>query len=498
MKKILFAIVALVALILSSCSNDEIEIVESQPKGVFTCNVNVTSLYDEFDMTNDITEMIRDKKYAIRVYALLYNPKGECVKSLYSTTTRLSTLGIAFKDIEEGNYTLVTIQTCIPKNSAGEYVMNAFDIENFSKLSTLALKQKLRNVYFYHAVGVATQQIYISEDNRSVAVTPKAIGSLLHILYCGYNKSSYLNLGFATRDIISDYKLDPSISRNERFITDLTASGYTNIRSEKTNTTEDIVANTVYVLEKSIQWYIAWQEDESAVTDKKWTHYQAKTQNLSDGQTYFIGAGYIDDDTPPSTCWGTSAEVKSWYKEYLKKYPSSDTEDTNIIPELYTTWGGSVAGTQLFMKGYTMICGSAGKAEATGNDDGSYWIAYQGKGKESLIGYFYTAPTTGLSIAAVLYQNTNVSVKDLTKYLNSKYTFLNQEYGEYYYTTKDKKTIIILEEDDENIIVQFCDASQFDNNNLEQGSKHAPSRATIQKGNGRLEKMAQLLTQAIK
>ena len=111
MKKILFAIVALVALILSSCSNDEIEIVESQPKGVFTCNVNVTSLYDEFDMTNDITEMIRDKKYAIRVYALLYNPKGECVKSLYSTTTRLSTLGIAFKDIEEGNYTLVTIQT---------------------------------------------------------------------------------------------------------------------------------------------------------------------------------------------------------------------------------------------------------------------------------------------------------------------------------------------------------------------------------------------------
>lgn len=463
MKKILFPIIALVALILSSCSNDDIEIVESQPKTTFTCNVNPKSLYDEFDITDIITEVIRDKDNAIRVYAMLYDKNGNLTKGLLITGPNLNMRTFTFENIEKGDYTMVVVQTCIPKSAtSGEYEMDAFDLVNGSNLSKFSIKQKKQSIGFYEALGVATQNIRVSESLNSVTITPKAIGSLIDIYYCGYKNSSYLNLGLATQDMISYYKLNPSLSRDERYITDPTSTTKTNIRSRMTNTTEDIVNNTVYVLEKSIQWNIAWQENESAVTTNTWTGFysQAVRQTLNDGKIYYLGAGYIDDNTAPSTCWGTLDQVNAWYKEYLK----TSVKANNIIPNLYTTWGGSVAGTQSFMKDYTMIMGSAGKAAAT--EDGLYTLMYQGKDKEKAIAYYYETPTTGLYATLLLYDKTSVSLSEMTANMKNNYTYLRSGTEDgvltYYYTTEDKQSILLLQNQDENLVVQIWDATQLD------------------------------------
>lgn len=516
MKKILFPIIALVALILSSCSNDDIEIVETQPKNSFTCNVNPKSLYDEFDITDNITELVRDKDNAIRVYALLYNTNGDLVKGLLITGPNLNTKTFTFDAIEEGDYTLVVVQTCIPKAaSSDEYVMNAFDLVNASKLSTLCIKQKENYVKFYQALGVATKNISISKNVNSVTISPKAIGSLIDIYYCGYKNSSYLTLGLATRDKIMYYKLDPSLSYDARYITDPTSTNKTNVRSRMTNTTEDIINNTVYVLEKNVQWNIAWQEDESAVTSDLWTGYfsQATKKSLTDGETYYLGAGYIDDDTAPSTCWGTLDQVNNWYQEYLK----TSVKTNNIIPNLYTTWGGSVAGTQSFMKDYTMIMGSAGKAAAT--EDGLYTIMYQGKDKEKAIAYYYETPTTGLYATLLLYDKTSVSLNEMTANMNNNYTYLRSGTEDgvltYYYTTQDKKSILLLQNLDENLVIQIWDANQLDID-LSNMVLYAPQnrkrttedimysknkmfRAPVQKGDGeRLKKVTLQFAQLVK
>ena len=516
MKKILFPIIALVALILSSCSNDDIEIVETQPKSTFTCNVNPKSLYDEFDITDNITELVRDKEDAIRVYALLYNTNGDLVKGLFITDPNLNTKTFSFDAIEEGDYTLVVVQTCIPKAaSSNEYVMNAFDLVNESKLSTLSIKQKKNDVDYYQALGVATRNISISKNVNSVTISPKAIGSLIDIYYCGYKNSSYLTLGLATRDRIMYYKLDPSLSYDARYITDPTSTNKTNVRSRMTNTTEDIINNTVYVLEKNVQWNIAWQEDESDVTSNRWIGYfrQATKNSLSDGKTYYLGAGYIDDDTAPSTCWGTLDQVNIWYQEYLK----TSVKTNNIIPNLYTTWGGSVASTQSFMKDYTMIMGSAGKAAAT--EDSLYTLMYQGKDKEKAIAYYYETPTTGLFATLLLYDKTSVSLNEMTANMNNNYTYLRSGTEDgvltYYYTTQDKKTILLLQNLDENLVVQIWDASQLNVNLSEQAlyapqsrkrttedimySKNKMFRAPVQKGDGeRLKKVTLQFAQLVK
>lgn len=516
MKKILFPIIALVALILYSCSNDDIEIVETQPKSTFTCNVNPKSLYDEFDITDLLTEFVRNKENAVRVYAMLYNKNGDLVKGWSNTSSNLNTKTFTFDAIEEGDYTLVVVQTCIPKSSSSdEYVMNAFDLVDISKLSTLSIMQKESYVRYYQALGVATRNISVSKNVNSVTISPKAIGSLIDIYYCGYKNSSYLTLGLATRDMIKYYKLDPSLSSDARYITDPTSTGRTNVRSHMTNTTENIVFNSIYLLEKNIQWNIAWQKNESAVTNDIWTGFfsQATKKSLSDGETYYLGAGYIDDDTAPSTCWGTLDQVNTWYQEYLK----TSVKTNNIIPNLYTTWGGSVASTQSFMKDYTMIMGSAGKAAAT--EDSLYTLMYQGKDKERAIAYYYETPTTGLYATLLLYDKTSVSLNEMTANMNNNYTYLRSGTEDgvltYYYTTQDKKTILLLQNLDENLVVQIWDASQLNVNLSEQAlyapqnrkrttedimySKNKMFRAPVQKDDGeRLKKVTLQFAQLVK
>ena len=56
MKKILFALVALLTIFFSSCSNDEIQISTTLRDYKLTYNISTQGVYDEFGITNSLKE----------------------------------------------------------------------------------------------------------------------------------------------------------------------------------------------------------------------------------------------------------------------------------------------------------------------------------------------------------------------------------------------------------------------------------------------------------
>ena len=68
MKKILYSLIAVLAMVMSSCSNDDIEVFKT---GGVTVNVNTQSVYNEFGMDDIIRDFIRDEnKYGIKVFSV--------------------------------------------------------------------------------------------------------------------------------------------------------------------------------------------------------------------------------------------------------------------------------------------------------------------------------------------------------------------------------------------------------------------------------------------
>ena len=50
MKKILYSLIAVLAMVMSSCSNDDIEIIKT---GGVTFNVSTQGVYDDFEVSDD-------------------------------------------------------------------------------------------------------------------------------------------------------------------------------------------------------------------------------------------------------------------------------------------------------------------------------------------------------------------------------------------------------------------------------------------------------------
>lgn len=292
MKKILFALVALVTMLFSSCSNDAIEISTEGKKFDITVNVSTQDMYDKFDITDDITEkFLRENKAAIGVFSFLYDKNGKLVTSKNNSNGVFGSITQEFPNIVEGEYTIVTVETLVSVN--GE--MDNWAFSQKENLSTLAIMQLDPEVYFPYVLGVSSQEFTLS-NNRSISITPNPIGSLINVFFYDFNRYTDVeNLGFGTHDCIQSYKLNPKLSRNDKFETKLTDNSHFNLRGQTTiDKTTNMEIVTCYVLESSIKYRFGWQDEEKLGTTN-WS-LAAKDNvtiegnvNLEDGKNYYAG-----------------------------------------------------------------------------------------------------------------------------------------------------------------------------------------------------------------
>lgn len=467
MKKIFYAFAVILLGFASACTNDDIEITTVGRLHSLTANINTQSVYDEFDLTSDIREIMRDQDYSIGIFTFLYDSNGNLIAEKASQQFTFNNIAENFNDLLEGSYTLVTVETLVDpdmNNQAPDWSFNGTE-----KLSTLQILQDSYEVFYPFVIGVSTSDVIINDGDKSIAVTPKAIGSLIQLRFLNFDKSTHVQVGFATNDIIASYRLDPSLSRNDRFSTDLTKSGYINLRCERDIDSDNIGA-TRYILESSIQYRFCYVKAENEGTGT-WTNYGSNegTVVLEDAKTYYGGFYFINSNTVPKSYFGDNSGFRDWYTQV-----TTTNTDTGLVPSsVSTNWGGSVTSVQTAMNGYTLTTGSSGRAIL--QEDGSYMIDYSGKGKESKILYYFTSATTGLFEADVQYNKSTVSSSEILTYLNANYTYLAEESGTYMYYTSDFKTYVIFFEVNGVWNIGFVDVNYVNNSSIK---AYIPCRVT--------------------
>lgn len=434
MKKIIYVILVIVSVFATSCSNDDIEITKTGKLCTLTYHVNTKGMYDEFDLTDDITDILREQNFCIGVTSFIYDAGGTIVDTKFTYQYTFNNVSEELK-LPEGSYTIVTIETLVNPNNG--FQANDWSFVRTDKLSTLQISQDSYEVYYPFVLGTSIMEINVM-GNQAIQVTPKAIGSLLQLSFLNFDKSTYPSIGFATNDIIDTYRMDPILSRDDRFNTDLTTIGYFNIRAQSKVGGKSSVSLTRYVLESSISYTFCFKKKEDE-NNRTWTFYNGNKGKifLQDGEIYYGGFYYVDDNTPGKFVFGSKQDFENWFYSLNKK-------EEPFIPELYLMWGNSVSNAQSAMKNYTMTEGTSGRAVL--QEDGSYGISYAGMGKVSKISYFFTSATTGLFEVDVRYDKKTVSLKEMLDYLNNKYTYLVDQDGIYMYLTTDQKSFVLFSE----------------------------------------------------
>ena len=460
MKKIIFGALALTTLLVMSCKNDDIDIQKVDPNHTLTLSIASSPLYDTFGRSDyENVWLSRSYNYYVGITSLVYNSNGELVDSTSSYIKTFQNVEQKF-NLVEGNYTVVTFETLVDGDN--NYVSDYWNLEGTKNLSTVMISNNGEESYVYWdgVIGVSTKSINLSSD-KTESLSPSAIGSLLTIEIANFDKSDYQFVALCTKNIPQGYMLSPNITDKyyyseyiDRNTWDWRGYFYPDTSFESDETT------TVYIMESGrINWCFAPTTFDSEGNFNNFAAIPSENSyyTFQDGGDYYAYCRFRGTGKGFDANLGTYSEISTWYNNL-------DPLDSNLVPDLYISWGGNVSTVQSYMSGYTMTTGSSGKAIA--QDDGSYMIDYKGKGKESKIMYYFTSATTGLFEADVQYSKTSVSSSDILTYLNTNYVYLAEESGTYMYCTSDYKTYVVFFEVDGLWTIGFVDVSYLSNSSV--------------------------------
>lgn len=448
MKKIIYCLVALVAVVLASCSNDDIEVAQT---GGLTLTVNTQAAYDQFNTTDEVREMLRTNTNTLHVMTFVYDIKGNLVTSKEQDQNTFNTVQFDLGSVPNGEYTVLTIETVMVQNKTTKKQESpAWNFEGMDKLSTVKATQKSYEVYYPYTIGASTDKIVVNNLTKA-SVTPKAIGSLMQFYFLNFDKSSYIDVGFSCDDMIDYYLFDPSLERSARFHTDLTSKGYTNVRCSAAIDGKSKVHQTRYILESNISYNFCFTMTAADSKKGTWTYYKSLhgKMALEDGKVYYAGSNYVDANTPLNVYLGDVEGYKAWNNAL--------NGQSSLVPNLYTTWKESVSKVQSFMKGYTMSAGESGKAVEL--QTGSYALEYKGIGNVRSITYIFETETTGLYMSGVVYNET-VTKSELMTYVKANYSKYGDEDSDLY-ITKDGKTFVTIVTVENNNMLFFSDVDYY-------------------------------------
>lgn len=458
MKRILFGALALTTLLVMSCKNDDIDIQKVDPNHTLTLSIASSPLYDTFGRSSYENEWLsRSNDYFVAITSLVYNSSGELVDSTSSYIKTFQNVEQKFS-LVEGNYTVVTYETLVDGNNG--YVSDYWDLEGTKNLSTVMIKNNEKEdfVWWDGVVGVTSKSVSLSSD-KTESLSPSAIGSLVSIEIANFDKSDYDIVLLETKNVPVGYMLSPNSTEKYVYSEYLEPNtwhwrGYFHHNDDSFESDE---TQTIYILESGrINWCFAPSTVDSEGNIAGWVAYPNTSSyyTFRDGGVYYAYCRFRGTGKGCDANLGTKSEIETWYNNLAPL-------DSNLVPDIYMSWGSNVSTVQSHMSGYSMTTGSSGRAVA--QDDGSYLIDYKGKGKESKIIYYFTSATTGLFEADVQYSKTSVSSSDILTYLNTNYVYLAEESGTYIYHTSDYKTYVLFFEVDGVWNIGFVDASYLNN-----------------------------------
>ena len=177
-KNLLSLFAAVVAVMFSSCSNDDIPV--SEP---VTFKINPSTVISGFEEWNsgDLTALPADFK--LRVRLLVYNNKGYLVASSTETFSDYSHIMTSSQRLEVGAYTIVTLTDVITKTD-GNF---AWTLSNEHSLTTLKLTKSQFIRERFGILGIETKKVNVTSSTKNISIDVKPAGAVAIVYY--YNWS---------------------------------------------------------------------------------------------------------------------------------------------------------------------------------------------------------------------------------------------------------------------------------------------------------------------
>lgn len=203
MKKYLAILTAIIAVTLSSCSNEDVQLLKNT---TFKINPStVISGFEEFQ-PGELTEI--NKNFQLRVQLYIYNDKGQLVNDdiqFFSDYAHIMTSNL---DIEQGkSYTAVAITDIISRSDSFEY----WEITDKDNLSTL----KISNTGYLgsqkNILGISNYD-FIGGESSQINIDVQPAGTLMIVYYAGIRAWSN----------VTDYQL--GINRHADYVTFTTSA----------------------------------------------------------------------------------------------------------------------------------------------------------------------------------------------------------------------------------------------------------------------------------
>lgn len=242
MKKILFAFIALGAMILASCSNEDIEITTQDPvvKDAVTVNVSLSNFYQSYDFYDtyhdlDISDIYRtfhsDSKKFIEVRTLFYKAEtGELQDSVINYVTTTNNV-VAKASLPTGTFYAITTLVFADKAEEGMGWWDLADKENLSTAKMVLYSTGSR----WGLMSVSTEKFTVTEGKTAtITTTPEPVGALCYIFMHNFqykdeatynatrakSDNNVRALALYTQNKALEYNLNPLTSSKVNYVED--------------------------------------------------------------------------------------------------------------------------------------------------------------------------------------------------------------------------------------------------------------------------------------
>lgn len=437
MKKFL-ALLAPAALLLGSCSNDDIEVTST---GSITVNVSTQSVYDDFEISTGFKQNFLGKGYSIGVYNFLYGEDGKLAFSDSTYTTTFGSIEMPMKNVSAGKYTLITLEMLVEDEvgTGKKYQSPNWVICGQKNLSTIQIANKNYNAYWYSAVGLHAQNIQIvTGRNNNIRVVPKGIGCIVETYMTNFDKSDYKLAALYTKDQPKGRFLSPEYTGEERFNYDQYNESNTWTRRGYSYDSSGLPSFTgpdIYLLEEGTMRYCFGALGLGSDGKLETSFYASPSNNtyftFKDGATYYGGYNYNGNTVESKSCdagmFSTLSAYENWY-EGLTLYFGNSAATTN--PKPYLNFGANYKTVDSYMNSTGMVSSS------TNTTDDAFNAYYINSAGSVIYQYVFDLNRTNLSQTWTAYDSnsyTLLSAKyELDELLGIVGTY-NSEYNAYLY-----------------------------------------------------------------
>lgn len=439
MKHLLYsALVALVMLAFTACSNDEIEV---SLMGKVEVTVPTTHLYDNFSISSYQNFLGNNDSYHIEVRLFIYDQKGNLVKEESQTSQTFTDLKFPINNLKEGNYKVVALQTMVDANDQLEAddLSEFWTLVNKTKLSDFRVDTKIHQIYWYGALGMGYGSLEVKNAESKLTMNIEPVGSLLDFDYENMASTSYVESAFFFHKAPDGVNVNSLFSHGDRLY-------YENYNGSNTWSPVGVFykstglgaedSKTLFLIGYGQTRVCFGVADATQYSNSKFSSYPSGGMNYTFewGKRYQAFTAYNRDTQNFDYFLGTNEEFSSWYQQYKTKYFAQPT----------TNWGTTVNNVKSFMNGYTL---GNQNGQIIETEDGNYVLWYKGKYQEEETDYYFSSSTGGLYRAYVFVKQNVISEEDMATYIkNLGYNYVGK--------TSDNKAYV-FESADENTVVHF-------------------------------------------